>query len=374
MFDILAPRWASVHPEDEVRAWFTSQGMLVQRLSPGEYVGGQDGSALRESQSIRVSTYREGQSEVEAGMKVRFSVVMPVYNREKYVRQAIDSVLSQTFTDYELIVVDDGSTDGTPEVLKSYGTRIQVIRQQNRGPEVARNTGAAVAQGEYIALLDSDDYFFPSALATYDRVIRTFNSPPLIVGSELIYQEGDRIPVQPLATGPVEVLKFEDYLSKTVPIGWFCSMYVIRKSVYDEIGGFRNSDSQTWWGDGFDFILKLGTRGPCIVIQKPHSFAYRLHETNSIRSLKHHADGMLGLVRSERQGQYPGGRKRRWDRYALIGGVSSTFAVLYCWRGGERKVALRLLFGTAPMVFAAAWTKFLRYFRKPAQPNVLPEL
>jgi glycosyltransferase involved in cell wall biosynthesis len=310
---------------------------------------------------------------VEAEMKIRFSVVLPVYNREEYARQAIDSVLSQTFTNYELIVVDDGSTDRTPELLKSYGIRIRVIRQQNQGAAIARNTGAAVAQGEYIALLDSDDHLFPSALATYDRVIRTFDSPPLIIGSQLIYREGESIPVQPQATGPIKVLKFEDYLSKTVSLGWICTMYVIQKSTYDEIGGFRNNDSQTYFGEGMDFILRLGTRGPCIIIQKPHTFAYRLHDANSLWSWNHHADGMFGLVRAERKGQYPGGRKRRWDRYALIGGVSSTYAVDYCWRGGARKVALRLLFGTVPMILAAAWKRYLRYFRKPPQPIILPE-
>src|SRR5665213_2273603 len=125
---------------------------------------------------------------------IRFSILMPVYNREKYVCQAIDSVLAQTFTSYELIVVDDGSTDGTPELLKSYGNRIQLIRQQNRGPEVARNTGAAVAQGEYVALLDDDDFLSPTALDTYDRVIRTFDSPPVIIGAAAFYRDGEPYP------------------------------------------------------------------------------------------------------------------------------------------------------------------------------------
>lgn len=305
-------------------------------------------------------------------MKVQFSVVMPVYNREKYVREAVDSVLCQTFTDYELIVVDDGSTDGTAELLQSYGTRIQVIRQQNRGPEVARNTGAAAARGQYIALLDSDDFLLPCALETYDRVIRAFDSPPLIVGSVLIYRDGEPTPVQPLAKGPVEAIICEDRLSKTVTLTISTSLYVIRKSVYDEIGGFRNSDTQTWFGDIIDFNLKLGTYGPCIVIRQPHTAAYRLHETNSTRSLKSHADGLLRVARSEHQGLYPGGRKRRWDRYAFIGGISADWAVRYCWRGGERKAALRLVFGNAPMVFAAVVKRSLRVFRKAPRIVAIP--
>ena len=94
-------------------------------------------------------------------MNPRFSVLMPAYNREKYVSQAIDSVLSQVFTDYELFVIDDGSTDKTLRVLESYRTRIKVLRQANQGPEVARNKAAALARGEYLVLLDSDDVFLP---------------------------------------------------------------------------------------------------------------------------------------------------------------------------------------------------------------------
>jgi glycosyltransferase involved in cell wall biosynthesis len=306
-------------------------------------------------------------------MGVRFSVVMPVYNREKYLRQAIDSVLSQTFTDYELIAVDDGSSDGSLDVLKSYGNRIRVIQQRNSGPEVARNTGAAVARGEYIALLDSDDFFFPTTLETYDRVIRAFDSPPVIVGSQLYYGDGTPIPVQPPSNGPIEALKYNDILSKDVSLSIMCSLYVIRKSVYDEIGGFRNSDSQTWWGDITDFVLRLGTHGPFIIIRSPHTAAYRIHETNSTKSARAHAHGLLELAGNERQGLYPGGRRRRWDRYALLGGISAHWAVSYCWRAGERKAAVRLLFGTAPMVFAAVVKRFLRLFQEPTPLIVLPE-
>jgi cellulose synthase/poly-beta-1,6-N-acetylglucosamine synthase-like glycosyltransferase len=72
-----------------------------------------------------------GQHVVENRLKFRFSVVMPVHNRGKYLRQTIDSVLSQTFTHYELITIDDGSTDESPEILSSYGSRLKVVRQAN---------------------------------------------------------------------------------------------------------------------------------------------------------------------------------------------------------------------------------------------------
>lgn len=93
------------------------------------------------------------------------SVVIPAYNAAWCVGRAIDSVLAQDFRDYELIVVDDGSTDDTPAVLASYGDRIRVVRKPNGGMSSARNAGISEARGEFIAFLDADDWWLPGKLA-----------------------------------------------------------------------------------------------------------------------------------------------------------------------------------------------------------------
>ena len=139
---------------------------------------------------------------------VRFSILIPAYNREKYVGETLDSVFSQTFTDYEVIVTDDGSTDQTVQVLESYGTRIKVIRQPKQGTEAARNAAAAQACGEYPVMLDSDDLLLPCALATYDRIIRTLDSPPLIIGSIKTFRDGQPIPSRPTGIEPDRGSKF----------------------------------------------------------------------------------------------------------------------------------------------------------------------
>ena len=102
---------------------------------------------------------------------VRFSVLMPFFNEEKYICRAIESVLNQNFTDFELIVIDDGSTDGSLQHARSYEPRLRILCQSHQGPEVARNKAAAIAKGEYLVFLDADDFFFPFALAILDRVI-----------------------------------------------------------------------------------------------------------------------------------------------------------------------------------------------------------
>ncbi len=303
---------------------------------------------------------------------VRFSVLIPVHNAEKFICRTIDSILSQVFTNYEVIVVDDGSTDQTAQLLKSYGTRITVLREANQGAEAARNKAAALARGEYLAMLDHDDLLLPCALATYDRIIRTFDSPPLIMGRMIEFRDDEPIPFAAQASHPVEILRYPDYLSKDVSQRLCNSQFVIRKSIFDEMGGYGQSGVAAFPADDVNFLLKAGTFGPCIIVQKPYTAGYRQHETTRSWNFKGAVRGLLGIARFENEGQYPGGSGRRWDRYALIGGITSSIAVQQCWRAGERRLALRLLFGAAPMVVVALWKKFLRYLRKPTEPIVLP--
>ncbi len=93
------------------------------------------------------------------------SVIIPTYNRARYIARAVESVLSQTYRDFEIIVVDDGSSDNTPQVLERYADRIRYVFQENAGPGAARNLGIRVSTGEYLAFLDSDDMWMPSFLA-----------------------------------------------------------------------------------------------------------------------------------------------------------------------------------------------------------------
>jgi glycosyltransferase involved in cell wall biosynthesis len=94
----------------------------------------------------------------------RISIVMPCYNSEAFVAAAVDSVLAQTCQDFELIVIDDGSTDGSAAILASYGERLRVLRQPNHGVSAARNVGIAAARGEFIGFLDADDWWEPDFL------------------------------------------------------------------------------------------------------------------------------------------------------------------------------------------------------------------
>lgn len=103
----------------------------------------------------------------------KFSVIIPLYNKEKYITECLQSVMQQTFSDFEIVVVDDGSSDNSVDTINKtiHDNRIRIISQKNAGPSAARNTGINAALGEWIVFLDADDLFLPWALSTFDRLI-----------------------------------------------------------------------------------------------------------------------------------------------------------------------------------------------------------
>ncbi len=105
----------------------------------------------------------------------QFSVIIPTFNRVELLKRALDSVFGQRFKEFEMIVVDDGSTDGTREYLEDLGAAVKFWTQPNSGPSGARNTGVRQARGEYLAFLDSDDLWFPWTLDVYATVLGKAN-------------------------------------------------------------------------------------------------------------------------------------------------------------------------------------------------------
>jgi len=122
---------------------------------------------------------------------MKFSIIIPVYNVENYLEQCLNSVLNQTFADYEVVCVNDGSTDGSLEILNNFAeknSRFQIIDQKNGGLSDARNTGIKAAKGDYIFLLDSDDWITENALEILNKNIE--NQDFIVFNGERFFEDG----------------------------------------------------------------------------------------------------------------------------------------------------------------------------------------
>lgn len=121
------------------------------------------------------------------------SIVVPVYNVEKYLKECVESILLQSYTNFELILVDDGSTDNSGKICDSYrnNTKVKVIHKQNAGLGLARNTGIEEAKGKYVTFIDSDDYWFPNALEELMTVMELEKADTCVGGYTRVSNEGE---------------------------------------------------------------------------------------------------------------------------------------------------------------------------------------
>ncbi len=183
----------------------------------------------------------------------RVSVIIPAYNYARFLPQAIDSALAQTYADREIIVVDDGSTDETPDVARRYDGRIRYHRQANRGLSGARNTGARLAQGQLLAFLDADDLWDAQKLARQTDILQ--HEPAVGLVSHLmrfIDVPGNVTPGQKPGVAPGETLTELIERGTAAP-----SSFLARRTCYEEVGGF---DEQLTAMEDLDFCLRLAGR------------------------------------------------------------------------------------------------------------------
>jgi glycosyltransferase involved in cell wall biosynthesis len=198
------------------------------------------------------------------------SVIIPTYNRADILGSAIDSVLTQTYDRTEIIVINDGSTDNTEDLLRLYGNRLRVITQSNAGPAVARNRGIAAAQGELIAFLDSDDRWLPAKLSRQVKLLANLGPSVAccICNATVQYSDGttnstfDIADVKPncpegLWLNPAEVLASRFLL--------FNQVVLIRRSALERAGHF---DERLKFYEDYEFPLRLSLQGPWGIIRE----------------------------------------------------------------------------------------------------------
>jgi glycosyltransferase involved in cell wall biosynthesis len=298
-----------------------------------------------------------------------FSVVVPVYNRGCLIRETLDSVFAQEFEDYEVIVIDDGSTDKTVSVLREYGDRITLLRQENKGPGVARNAGLKAADGEYVVFLDSDDYWFPWTLSRYREAIRTYDQPSFLSAPVCYFTTDDERDSVGDGCDPstIEGTHFGDFL-EAAGQGIYASSgsAAVRRSALEDIGGFASTNINA---EDHDLALRLGTQPGFVRIVSPPMVAVRRHSQQATAQRDKTWEGLMYLLDQEEAGCYPGGREReRERRYLLCQHIRS--ASLGLLRQGYRREAVTLFRRTlrwqmrffrvryvAGFPFLAAWSE-----------------
>jgi glycosyltransferase involved in cell wall biosynthesis len=203
------------------------------------------------------------------------SVVIPAFNAERFIRDAVESVLGQTYPAHECIVVDDGSTDATPQIVESYDD-VRLIRQPNLGVSAARNRGAGAATGNVLAFLDADDVCMPERLRHQVRELAERASVCLCAA--LLVDES-LTPVRVLRTSPVPTQ--ESLLLREGTLSNVSSGSVLSRRLFDAIGGFdeRLSTSADW-----DFLFRALSLGPVSYVDEP-LLLYRSHPGGMSRNV-----------------------------------------------------------------------------------------
>lgn len=203
-----------------------------------------------------------------------FSIIIPLYNKVRYVRKALESVLGQTYGEYECIVMDDGSTDGSAEVVQCImrnaqcvmGEKIRLLSQPNQGVAAARNNAAKEARGECLCFLDADDWWEPTFLEEMARHIALYPDAGLYAANYVYYKPGKTHVALNLPTGYVDYP--QAYLQSTAMPVWTGAVAMPRR-VFEEMGGFPIGVKL-----GEDFLLwaKTAMRYPVAFLNKPLAY------------------------------------------------------------------------------------------------------
>lgn len=202
------------------------------------------------------------------------SIITPAYNAERFLLETVESALGQTFSDFELLIADDGSTDSTLRLaadLAARDPRIRVTSGPNQGPAGARNDAMKGARGRVFALLDSDDRWFPDYLSTQLRILAHSDADIVTANAINAGGEHDGEPIWP-ATSGLERLSLLDVITQENSM---CIMSVFRREVVDRIGGF---DSAFNGNEDYEFWLRAAHSGAGILQNRePHGW-YRRRE------------------------------------------------------------------------------------------------
>ena len=182
-------------------------------------------------------------------MSALISCIVPVYNGEKYLAEAIESILAQSYRPLEIIVVDDGSTDETPQVVAGFKDQVVYLEQSNKGPSATRNLGVSASRGDFVAFLDPDDLWHPDKLA---RQMARFEARPEL---DLCVAHVQLFWVSEMQD---EAARLRDQARVHIVPAYTTGTLLTRRTFFDDVGDF---DTSLWFGDATDWFLRAADRG-----------------------------------------------------------------------------------------------------------------
>lgn len=244
-------------------------------------------------------------------MKIRFSAILPLYNKAPYIRKALESVLAQSYRDFELIVVDDGSTDNSVAICDEYlnlhslqgRAGVRLIHQANSGVAAARNNGVKASRGEYVAFLDADDWWEPTFLEEVDKLINEYPDAGLYATNYIYYKPGKTHVALDLPRGIINYPKA--YLQGPMPVTSITTC--MRRTIFDDMGGFPVGIKL-----GEDFLLwaKTALHYPIAYCEKPLAYYNNdipasMRATRNWHAPEHHMLFHLEEIEEIINDQYP---------------------------------------------------------------------
>lgn len=207
---------------------------------------------------------------------MKFSVIIPLYNKAPYVTKAIGSVLAQTFADFELIIVDDGSKDNSFSLaLKAIegSSNCHIYKQENAGVSVARNNGVALSQGEYLCFLDADDWWAPTFLEEMSKLIDEFPDAGIYgTGYTIVNETKRKTRVSPIGVEPGFEKGYINYCqvyAKSLAMPLWTGAVCMSRKVFDEMGGFPKGIKL---GEDFLLWIRIALKYKVVLINRPLSF------------------------------------------------------------------------------------------------------
>ena len=237
---------------------------------------------------------------------VRFSVIVPLYNKAPYIRKALESILTQTYTNYEVVIVDDGSTDGSQDVVRDFvrndemsrdkslnephtlnDGRFKIFSQANSGVAAARNNGVAVSKGEYVCFLDADDWWESTFLEEMDRLIAEYPDAGIYASNYIYYKPSKTHVALNLSRG---YINYPEAYAKNLVMPVTSITTCMPRRVFDEMGGFPVGIKL-----GEDFLLwaKIALHYPVAFSEKPLAYYNNdvpasLRATRNLHAPEHH--------------------------------------------------------------------------------------